>query len=527
MILAWENSVDEASFSEQTASFILGTLEHVIDGASGHAAASLADHLLDLLQGFRCSPGLISALVQCLVRLTDHNAGGDRATAHAAKAAWIGKLVQMCDACLRNFAFTRSEINSNAVVAHLHTLGELALIGVRDSSSSSSSGGTGASGNAKPLCNIPKSTIDALKALVAPRAADAGGACGSGSRGSASTLAAAVEDVEEAGAPTIKAFAFVALGKVAFRSQPLAKSCIGVFIRELMTTTEPVLRNNILIVLGDLCRHSTGLVDPYVGNMAQCLGDTHIGVRKNALLLLTELLLEDFIKWRGALLFQFLSLLLDDSDELRDLAHQAVFGLFSARDKGIVADRFVGFVHVLNNSPLARTDLDGQDAAGVSSFFSRFYGQTAGRRHRYRLYRAVLEEMDSEQKFKVSARLTAEVLGATVDGTLLIRSNDPKDPSYNVLQDVLAILSSKAIQIPHGAGGGSAAAAAAAAAGEEMSADAALGVVKDKLLSKMSHKNAMQNAVPILIALRARLQASRSPLLKDLNDYIMCLFKYE
>jgi condensin-2 complex subunit D3 len=381
VILSWENSVDENTLSEQTAGFILGTLVHVIDGVSGHAAVSLADHLLDLLQGFRCAPGLISSLIQCSVKLSLHNAGGDKVRARKSQAEWMGQLVKRCDACLRNFVFSKRELNPDAVVAHLHTLGELALIGVRDDNAAAAG---------KPLFVIPDSTVASLKTLVAPRGEDAGDDADHDHDHDHTAAAGGIDgdgDGDgEAGALTIKAFAFVALGKVAFRSQPLAKSCIGVFIRELMTAREPVLRNNILVVLGDLCRHFTGLVDPYVGNMAQCLGDAHIGVRKNALLLLTELLLEDFIKWRGPLLFQFLTVLLDDSDELRDLAHQAVFGLFSARDKNLVANRFVGFVHVLNNSSLARGEMDGADAEATSNFFRRFYGQGAGRRHRYHLY---------------------------------------------------------------------------------------------------------------------------------------------
>jgi len=488
VVLSWENSVGENSLSEQTAGFILGTMVHVIDEMSAHAAASLAEHLLDLLQSFRCTPGLISSLIKCSIKLSEHNAKGNKTVARKHKMGWMTKLVQRCDACLRNFVFSRSELNTDAVVAHLHTLGELALVGVRDST-------------AKPLFSVPESTVTSLKTLVAPKSSSD----------------------SDSGSLTVKAFAFVALGKVAFRSQPLAKSCIGVFIRELMTAPEAVLRNNILVVLGDLCRHFTGLVDPYVGNMAHCLGDSHIGVRKNALLLLTELLLEDFIKWRGPLLFQFLSVLLDENDELRDLAHQAIFGLFSARDKNLVVNRFVGFVHVLNNSSLSRCEMDAADASATSAFFSRFYGQGDGRRFRYRLYRAVLEEMDSEQKFKISARLTADVLGATVDGALVLHGNDCGASSYNVLQDVFAILSSKAIQISHAAAAG--AAAASSALGEAVSAETAFGVVKDKLLSNMSHKNAMQHTIPILIALRSRLQESRSPLLKDLNAYMTCIFR--
>ena len=65
---------------------------------------------------------------------------------------------------------------------------------------------------------------------------------------------------------SVRAQAFVAFGKLCLCDQSLARRCITVLIRELDTTKEPVLRNNILIILSDLCREHTALVDPYVAH---------------------------------------------------------------------------------------------------------------------------------------------------------------------------------------------------------------------------------------------------------------------
>ena len=51
--------------------------------------------------------------------------------------------------------------------------------------------------------------------------------------------------------------------------------------------------------------------DRHVGAMARCLQDTHVLVRRHALVLLTQLVLQDYLKWRGMLLFRFLATAVD------------------------------------------------------------------------------------------------------------------------------------------------------------------------------------------------------------------------
>ncbi len=92
------------------------------------------------------------------------------------------------------------------------------------------------------------------------------------------------------------------------RDRALAKRSVNAFVKELETTLDAgdeasmaaavgnaaahatsagaqqqqqgeegrayVVRNNILLVLGDLCRRFTGLVDRYVPRMAACLRGT-------------------------------------------------------------------------------------------------------------------------------------------------------------------------------------------------------------------------------------------------------------
>jgi condensin-2 complex subunit D3 len=54
--------------------------------------------------------------------------------------------------------------------------------------------------------------------------------------------------------------------------------------------------------------------------MAHCLQDPDPTVRKNALILLTQLLLQDYLKWKGFLLYRFLALTVDNNAEISEFS---------------------------------------------------------------------------------------------------------------------------------------------------------------------------------------------------------------
>lgn len=52
---------------------------------------------------------------------------------------------------------------------------------------------------------------------------------------------------------SVRGHAIVALGKLCLGNRDLAKQCIVAFVKELGTCDSPVVRNNILVMLADLC----------------------------------------------------------------------------------------------------------------------------------------------------------------------------------------------------------------------------------------------------------------------------------
>ena len=78
------------------------------------------------------------------------------------------------------------------------------------------------------------------------------------------------------------------------------------------------VRNNVLLVLSDLCVQYTSLVDRFVGMMTGCLTGKHELLRKHAVMVLSHLLSEDFIKFKGSIQHRFLYVLADPSENVTE-----------------------------------------------------------------------------------------------------------------------------------------------------------------------------------------------------------------
>ncbi|RLN06851.1 hypothetical protein BBJ28_00009395, partial [Nothophytophthora sp. Chile5] len=326
----------------------------------------------------------------------------------------------------------------------------------------------------------------------------------------------------------VRVCAFVTLGKLCLRDQNLAKKCVTMFIRELRTCQEQDIRSNILLILGDLCIRYTSLVDAYIPTIALSLLDQSPLLRRSALLLFSQLILQDYIKWRESLLRFFLRAAVDEDAELANLARHVLCGPLLQKSPHIFTNKFIEMVFVLNgfegdklkfSEPFER-----EGARELALLGNARYAQRA------QLYNFLLENMSDEQKLQISMKLCNEVLEEVIDGKLPLCDNPSQITDHcteAVLKDTFAILCSPEIKLTTskeeedeadgedvagaGTGGGNMASQLAAA--------------KGKLLSKMSKKNFLENVVPVLIGLKHTLEAKHSPLTRYLLHYIRELFK--
>eukprot|EP00808_Paulinella_micropora_P001906 g61915.t1 len=147
----------------------------------------------------------------------------------------------------------------------------------------------------------------------------------------------------------LRAHAFVALGKLclADTSGALSKRCVTVLIRELETGGALVVQNNVLIVLCDLCRAFTQVVDRYVPSMADVMSSLSQLLRRHAFLVLTQLLREGYLKWKPVLFCRFASLLADDHANIVGLAERTLTSLFSVAGPGATGTSSVVHRHFM------------------------------------------------------------------------------------------------------------------------------------------------------------------------------------
>jgi condensin-2 complex subunit D3 len=71
----------------------------------------------------------------------------------------------------------------------------------------------------------------------------------------------------------VRAHAFTTLGKLCLVDEQLAKKSITVLVRELKDGREAVIRNNVLVIMCDLSRTFTSVVDQYVPSITSCIRD--------------------------------------------------------------------------------------------------------------------------------------------------------------------------------------------------------------------------------------------------------------
>lgn len=93
-----------------------------------------------------------------------------------------------------------------------------------------------------------------------------------------------------------------AVGKLCLQHEDLAKKSVPALVRELEVCEDVAVRNNVVIVLCDLCIRYPVMVDKYIPYVAMCLKDSDPFIRKQTLILLTNLLQ---VRVRRALSFPY------------------------------------------------------------------------------------------------------------------------------------------------------------------------------------------------------------------------------
>jgi condensin-2 complex subunit D3 len=112
---------------------------------------------------------------------------------------------------------------------------------------------------------------------------------------------------------------------------------------------DATVRSNALVVLGDMCVRYTNLVDRQLPTMAACMQDASPLVRRHAILLLSSLLLQDYVKFRGLLIHRYLTTLVDEDENVSQLAEMTLCGPLLTKVPLLFQNSFVESLFVFND----------------------------------------------------------------------------------------------------------------------------------------------------------------------------------
>ncbi|KAL9190912.1 hypothetical protein ACHAXT_000618 [Thalassiosira profunda] len=521
------------------------------------AEAAFSDLLGDLKSFTSVSIDLVSAALGALIALTNRSCDESGKDVFGEVETWSTGLLGCCESAIesRLSSFAQSgrigEEDGKVLSQVLYLIGETTMIGF--SSQEEKKKSDVAPTDAEPVRGLilhPSKRVVHLVKLMLPESMPMPNS----------------EDRELTTPSGVRAHAFIALGKLCLRDEALAKESLTILARELHrdSDSDPAVQSNALMVMGDLCVRYTNLVDRYLPFMAGCLqagegrpvevnssdrlssstfgGRTnrHSLVKKNAIMLLSSLLLQDYIKWRGLFVHRFLAAVADEDDEVSCLAQTAIRGPLLEKQPNLLCNHFVGAVFVFNACK-AHPLYEAESSAGGNGLSVDFEGvalEGSERAHRRReVYENMLSNLTDEQKLQVTARLVKEILGGAleVSGDLSAACKLPslgvesgsqavKDriqAATNVLTDTLAILTSPEIKV--GRKGAEEADDDLASANGPRPNQRSLH--KQQLLKQISRKHLMEIVIPILCNLKTVLEGSHSPLLRDLMHYLGYIFR--
>lgn len=319
--------------------------------------------------------------------------------------------------------------------------------------------------------------------------------------------------------PRLRATAVVVLGMLSLQNEGLAKKVVPAIGQALSTSGDPLVRANAVVALTDLCKRYAVLVDPYLPAVTRCLKDPQESVRHLVLVCLLRLLQQDFVKLQGRVFYRLLACLADESPAVRELAEFGLVDRVCKRFPHVFYQRFVECLCYFNQY----RGVSGQAASSSqeSVIESREQDQRLfsleGPRHRERrmgIYRFLLQNMADEDRFKLNLAITQNVLGPCVEeGQEGVDTLCPE-----MLQDALQVLCCEEIKLQSIVG-------AEEAAADEEPAQALLITTRKTLLSNLVKVSLVENVVPVVLALKHKLEAARSPLLRALLLFLRELMR--
>ncbi|GCC23251.1 hypothetical protein chiPu_0001645 [Chiloscyllium punctatum] len=485
IIISWDNVYRSKNIDSST-SHILNVIGNIAQHLSDATRSKLIDGVQNWINAFCSPPEIISPAVETLYKLCQAQCETPKDTQVLLDQV-CGKLIFACESYISSIVLEDGGVENadeNMMIKHLFTLGEVAQ-----------------------LCpgKVEKRIFMLVQSFLAtPSSLDPDG----------DDVPASQPLSQFSGSPVmssvVRAHAFFTLGKLCLQHEDLAKKCVAALARELEVCENVAVRNNVIIIMCDLCMRYTSMVDRYIPNIAVCLKDDDPFIRKQTLVMLTNLLQEEFIKWKGSLFFRFVSVLVDSDESIRRFAEFCLVYLLLKRNPVMFSQHFIECILHFNGYEKHEKYNKFPQTEREKKLFS--LKGDKNREKRMTVYKFLLEHFTDEQRFSITNKIAQSILACFVDGIL------PLDMEANeLLSDTFVVMSCKEIKLSSM----KTKPGDEAQVEDEMAmANAVMQAAQKKLISQVQKKNFVENIIPIVTSLKNQLEQKHLPALKDLMHYL-------
>lgn len=274
------------------------------------------------------------------------------------------------------------------------------------------------------------------------------------------------------------------------------------------------MRNNMVVVMCDLCVRYTNVVDHYIPNISACLRDDEAVIREQTLIMLTNLLQEEFVKWKGSLFFRFMMALVDPVPAISSLCEYCLLHRLLKKNPEMFSQHFIECIFHFNSYNKHKLYNKFPQTEREKVRFSLKGAQN--REKRFRIYRFLLEHFTDAQRFNTTNKISQTILACFADDELPLDADGAEilSETFNVLS--LKEFKLQAISAPAGGAGGEDPEEENVATMTKV----VLQVAQKKVVSQVQKKAFIENTVPLIISLKNLLEQKRSPVLKDLMGYL-------
>lgn len=491
IIQSWEKISSQQNPNSNTLGHILCVIGHIAKHLPKSTRDKVTDAVKRKLSGFQWSLEVISSAVDALQRLCRASAETPAEEQELLKQV-CGDVLSTCEHRLSSIVLKENgagNMDEDLLVKYIFTLGDIAQ-----------------------LCpaRVEKRIFLLIQSVLAS-SADADHL--PSSQGSSDAPASQPpSQVRGSVMPSvIRAHAIITLGKLCLQHEDLAKKSIPALVRELEVCEDVAVRNNVIIVMCDLCIRYTIMVDKYIPNISMCLKDSDPFIRKQTLILLTNLLQEEFVKWKGSLFFRFVSTLIDSHPDIASFGEFCLAHLLLKRNPVMFFQHFIECIFHFNNYEKHEKYNKFPQSEREKRLFS-LKGKS-NKERRMKIYKFLLEHFTDEQRFNITSKICLSILACFADGIL------PLDlDASELLSDTFEVLSSKEIKLL----------AMRSKPDKDLlmeEDDMALANVvmqeaQKKLISQVQKRNFIENIIPIIISLKTVLEKNKIPALRELMQYL-------